>query len=796
MNILRFKKIRNHRIFRDFNWPGGNLLPDFARHNVIYGWNGVGKTTLSNVFRHIERKQAITEGEVSVLLEGDIIVLGENFESENLPQVRVFNRDFINRSIFEQPNEQLPPVYYLGEDSADAQRQIEELRTQLNAVNTRVSEDARDLTNEISAIEKFRTDKARTIKSLLTAPGSAYNNYNAGNFKARADELLAGTLVTPLSDDTRNENLEKIRSSAMDLIDRPTQNYPDFKQLTTRVNEIIGRSIVSTVIQELQENPAVANWVSDGLILHKGNPNSQTCQFCKQTLPLSRINQLDGHFNDAYSNFLQELDLLIAQVDGYIEVVSKTTLPAEGLLYTNLRQNYIEQVSIFTSKSSQVSVYLSSLKSALIAKRSQPFIVLKLETYFTSLPADLTWATLAIGLMQIFLSVATEAFVATGKAAFDAACSIIDQHNRFTTSFQDQQIEARRTLEVNEVVIVIGEYREMLNSISLLQESKDSATLTQHDLSMRITDLERSIRQHQPAAEELTRDMAAYLGRSELEFVIHETGYEIKRHGEPALHLSEGERTAVAFIYFLKTLQDTSFDLANGVVVIDDPVSSLDSNSLYSAFGFMRSRIQNAKQIFILTHNFTFFRQVKNWFNHIENFRNRPSDLSNLRNVRFYCLNSISDVNGRSSTLVILDELLHKYESEYHHMFQLVVKASQIDGAVPMERFYSLPNITRRLLEAFLAFKQPEKTGELFQQLRDLNFDETKKARIIRFTNTYSHHGFMPEPAHDMSVLAEAPYVAQDVLLLIQQMDRGHFDSMCLLCGVNNLAAIEAIDEA
>lgn len=785
MTILRFKKIKNHRIFRDFSWPSGNLLPNFAKHNVIYGWNGVGKTTLSNIFRLIERRQATTEGEISLLLEGDITLQGENFGSDTLLAVRVFNRDFISRSIFEQPNEQLPPVYYLGEDSADAQRQIEELKTQLNAVNTKISENTRDLAKENSAIEKFRTDKARVIKTLLTATGSAYNNYNAGNFKARADELLVGALVAPLSDDARNENLEKIRSSAMDLIDRPTQNYPDFKQLTKCVNEIIGRSIVSTVIQELQENPAVANWVSDGLVLHKGNPNSQFCHFCKQTLPLSRINQLEGHFNDAYSNFLQELDLLVAQIDNYVDVVSKTTLPAEGLLYTNFRQNYLEQVNIFTSKSSQVSVYLSSLKNALIAKRNQPFKVFKLETYFTSLPADLTWATLAIGLMQIFMSVATEAFVATGKAAFDAACSMIDQHNRFTSSFQDQQIEARRALEVNEVAIVLSEYRTMLNSISSLQESKDSAMLTQLELAASITNLERSIRQHQPAAEELTRDMAAYLGRNELEFVPHETGYEIKRRDEPALHLSEGERTAVAFIYFLKTLQDTSFNLANGIVVIDDPVSSLDSNSLYSAFGFMKSRIHNAKQIFILTHNFTFFRQVKNWFNHIENFRNRVPDLSNLRNVRFYCLNSISDGNGRSSTLDVMDELLHKYESEYHHMFQLIINASQVNGVVPMEHFYSLPNITRRLLEAFLAFKQPEKTGELFQQLRDVDFNESKKSRIIRFTNTYSHHGFMPEPTHDISVLAEAPFVAQDVLSLIEQMDTDHFDSMCSLCGLN-----------
>jgi wobble nucleotide-excising tRNase len=777
MNILRLKKIKNHRIFRDFSWPSGSVLPDFATYNVIYGWNGVGKTTLSNIFRHIERRQSIVEGEISVLLEGDVTVQGESFESANLPRIKVFNRDFIKRSIFEQPNEQLPPVYYLGEDSADAQRQVEELKTQLNLVNTRVSENTRDLTNANSAIEKFRTDKARTIKTLLTAPSSAYNNYNAGSFRIRAEELLEANPVTLLNDADRNENLEIIKSSVMASINRPTQNYPDFKQLTTCVNEIVGRSIVSSVIQELQDNPKIASWVNDGLVLHKGNPHSLTCHFCKQSLPLSRINQLDGHFNDAYSNFLQELDRLIAQVDSYIEVVSKTALPAEGLLYANLRQNYIEQVNIFTSKSSQVSVYLSSLKNALSAKRNQPFKVLKLETYFTSLPADLTWGTLAISLMQSFLSVATEVFVATGKAAFDAACSLIDQHNHLTSSFRDKQIDARKALENNEIAIVLGDYEAILNSISNFQQSIESEMLTQHELTTQITDLERSIRQHQPAAEELTKDMASYLGRNELEFVIHETGYEIRRRGEPALHLSEGERTAVAFIYFLKTLQDTSFDLVDGIVVIDDPVSSLDSNSLYSAFGFMKERIKDAGQIFIFTHNFTFFRQVKNWFGYIA--RNRPNK------VRFYMLKSRFQNDERSAYLTPLDELLRKYESEYHHLFSVVIQgATQID-ALPMESYYPLPNVVRRLLEAFLAFKEPAKTGELSQQLRDIDFDIPKKERIVRFTNTYSHHGLMPEPAHDMSVLAEAPQVAKDVLLLIKQMDRGHFDSMTLLCGIN-----------
>jgi len=47
VKILKITKAANYRIFRDFDWP--DTLPEFARFNVIYGWNGSGKTSLSRV---------------------------------------------------------------------------------------------------------------------------------------------------------------------------------------------------------------------------------------------------------------------------------------------------------------------------------------------------------------------------------------------------------------------------------------------------------------------------------------------------------------------------------------------------------------------------------------------------------------------------------------------------------------------------------------------------------------------------------------------------------------------------
>ncbi|MFD2270840.1 AAA family ATPase [Undibacterium arcticum] len=95
-----------------------------------------------------------------------------------------------------------------------------------------------------------------------------------------------------------------------------------------------------------------------------------------------------------------------------------------------------------------------------------------------------------------------------------------------------------------------------------------------------------------------------------------------------------------------------------------------------------------------------------------------------------------------------------------------------------------MSNVARRLLEAVMSFKRPDKAGRLQQQIDDIEgFDDAKKARIIRFTHSYSHHSMVAEPEHDHSILAEGPEILEDVLRLIKHVDAGHFDRMAGICG-------------
>jgi wobble nucleotide-excising tRNase len=106
----------------------------------------------------------------------------------------------------------------------------------------------------------------------------------------------------------------------------------------------------------------------------------------------------------------------------------------------------------------------------------------------------------------------------------------------------------------------------------------------------------------------------------------------------------------------------------------------------------------------------------------------------------------------------------------------LVYKGATLKSG-EIELFYHLPNISRRLLEAFLAFRKPTKEG-LYEKLEHLNFDNAKKSRILRFLQTHSNSGEVDDPEHDISILSETPEVLRDILNLIKSEDKGHFEEM------------------
>lgn len=102
-----------------------------------------------------------------------------------------------------------------------------------------------------------------------------------------------------------------------------------------------------------------------------------------------------------------------------------------------------------------------------------------------------------------------------------------------------------------------------------------------------------------------------------------------------------------------------------------------------------------------------------------------------------------------------------------------------------MEDYYHVPNMARRLLEAFLAFKVPQASGDLHNALQKVTFDKGKKSRILRFLHTESH-GADLVPGHDPTLLGECRAVLEDLLGLMRSLDDGHFSAMEQLAKQNS----------
>ena len=133
----------------------------------------------------------------------------------------------------------------------------------------------------------------------------------------------------------------------------------------------------------------------------------------------------------------------------------------------------------------------------------------------------------------------------------------------------------------------------------------------------------------------------------------------------------------------------------------------------------------------------------------------------------------------RTATLAPIDPLLEQYESEYHYLFKLVHEVARCDeGEVLLEDYYGMPNVARRFLEAFLAFRYPSVVGDLIKRIEKVDFDQSKKTRILRFLNTYSHSGNVADPEHDPSILAETKPVLCEVLELVEKCDAEHYRGM------------------
>lgn len=760
--ITRFSRLRDHGVFKDFSWP--KSLPEFKRFNLMYGWNGTGKTTLTNILRLIELEiDPPPLGEVIIRVDNSDFA-GSGLKDLKVP-IKVFNREFRDESVFQRDGG-LAPIFVLGKENVVKQKEAENLKAEFAKVQENESSETELAQRAQSDLEQHGTDHGGKIREALRSPGpgsNPFNNYNRTKYVARAEKMIAEDNKTDclLDDTTRDALLQQVQDKPKDKISTVARTLPPIDDYIQATADLLARTVISETMESLRQDNELATWVQNGLNIHISR-DAKSCLFCDQPLPEERIQALEKHFSEE----LQRLQRDVASLQSTIEDAKGTLdfiereLPKQKDLDSSIALEYGNTLSELKDTIVQMRNYLSSLENHLQQKLKKPFDSLELK-----LPA------IEITKTPVLKDAKAEKIFKPLVVLND----VIQKHNTICKEFDKRVNEARRKLEANLVAFSLEGYLNKKRILENHNNKAENAKKIARDLDSKIRDLESEIQDNREPAEELNQDLIQYLGHDELQLKTEDNGYIIMRRDTPVEDtLSEGEQTAIALLYFLESFRDQHFDLENGIIVLDDPVSSLDSNALFSAFGFIRERTQNAGQLFILTHNFTLFHQTKNWFDFL-NKANREE-----QPAACYMISCrTNEKNERTSRIKKLDRLLEKYESEYHFLFSRVYGASVTEDGTTMDLLYEAPNIARRVLEAFLSFRLPGQRGGLASKVQSLrSTPEAIKTRVLRFLHTYSHNANWDAPSHDPSILGEGKDVMKAVIDLMMAEDTQHTRDM------------------
>jgi len=764
--ITKIKKLKNYGIFRDFN---GETTKEFGKLNLIYGWNGSGKSTLSKVFESLEKRQNLQARvdptcEFSVTLDDNTVITDKSITQSNAT-VRTFNAGFIKENI--DWDNSVKSILLVAKEKIDDRKQLEKLKMQQEA-DLRTAEKARSEAAKATAdLQKFLTDSAKRTKSSLQIIGtedSHYLNYN----RTKLENFIASNV-----DAVRDPSsiLDKDELVALVVAAKPVSkpqipaitkrlDATKFKDAQSRLKSLLMQTATSVVLTRLKENPDIQSWVQAGLAIHSAH-KSESCEFCGAELAQTRIDEINAHFSDEYRQFQSRL--VSAEQWLNQQIVDIGDLDQEEQLYEEMRTE-------FTSAAAKLSLHAASINDGIA--RWQDLLKQKISDQFRT---DFAVPAIDVDACEGFNSVLAE------------MNGTITRHNRKTEDFAKETGATKNKIELHYAALEVKDF----GYFSKIQK-RDTITKQANALQGQSSDREREIEKLEAAlsnevlgADEFNKHLHNFLGRSDLRLRFNQKmlGYEIIRGAEQhhARDLSEGEKTAIAFVYFITKLSEGDNDIGKLIIVVDDPISSFDSNHLFHAYSYLRHHCTPASQLFVLTHNFNFFKLIRDWLEGINKHR-RNRQPSKPENCFFYVIEANTE-SPRKSTLSNAPKSLHDYSSEYHYIFSRLYSYRE-QAKVDRDEAFLTANLARKILESFFSFKYPVYKGDmagLFQQGLNgctITTPQTKE-KIYRFINKYSHNAVI-EIGEDSpeNLVGESHNVIADIFTWMKEVDDTHYEQM------------------
>ncbi len=726
--ITKINKIKDFGIYKDFKW---NSLDLFRKKNLIYGWNYSGKTTFSKLFQTLEFRDCDRYFKNSeFIFEIDHQGNNQSIQQDTLENcpllVKVFNSEYINRIFtWDDPNSNIEPIsFYLGDPAGNIKSEIETLEKSIGRLevvrDNRYNPLIKEFTKYDSNNGAFST-KAKEIREEYLPKTFQTHQLNKSHISTKIsiikDDVESYRLNSKEKGEYRNQALADKNYGQIDI---PNNIFEDLPDLTKEVKSILEDSAPKSVpFPELDSDQGLFNWVQTGIELHK---NSDNCKFCSQEIPEKRLENLNSY----YSEKLTEIQTCIKNAIGQIEIERDKLdieLPNKKELGKNFQEEYQNSLEKFEKKKGEYVAQLDILEQDLNRKKDKIFNVIS-----------------ATKIVNIQLEKELEAITKT-----------IQKHNTWLDNFDERKKTAVDKLVNHYIADFILKENYILKEKNFKNaELKISKINTQiRENKIKIQSLNAQLSTKVKGQEELNESLEILLNRNDIKIKIENGKFTLIRDSHPATNLSEGEKSAIAFSYFLTELKSLSQEskLENTVIFIDDPISSLDSNHIFQVSSLIRVFFSqnNFCQLFISTHSFEFLSVLLDTrlfgrINKTTKEEKRP-------------LYFIQRNNDNQSKIKKLLSAFSSYKSEYVGLFEIIKSFNDLDDKDDFENLIILPNAVRRFVELYTLMKYPSE-DEVDRRIKEVFTVEDKPYHNIKLLHWFSHQNQVEKiQQHDDKIL-------------------------------------------
>ena len=558
-------------VLTDATFNGETVEPTFI--NFFYGKNGAGKSTIARTIR----------GNLPGSVEWQSDRPADSYD------VLVYDADFIRDNFENYDN--LPGVFTVAEENIAVQKQVKEKNDERKKLLEQHGACKGDLDAKSAAKEQALADYQQACWERTKELRGIFDAAVTGKKRPQlfATEILSTTPV--------DHDYDELVTLYQTVYQGSGESYPLFNKAgrvtyaTLPGFELMGKPIFSS-----SETP-FSSFIT---------ALNATCPYCQQKLP---------------ANFEQEIAKCFDT-------------------------NYTEDITAITEFQTVYEREMTGILETLKKNMDKVLPDLQLEEYQTKL--QLLSNAITINLQRIAAKIKEPTTIAsledTDTLLIELG-SIIDEFNKRIQTNNDvvghlrtEKVKCKQ--HVWEYLAfylkdVVAEYHSKTaaldGEISALKTKLDGIVAEGRKIAAEISDLNKQV----------VNTEATIAGINAL---LHDSGFQgfslrakegvqnvyevIRPDGTIADKLSEGERNFIAFLYFYHLVRGSqrSDALKDKIVVIDDPVSSMDSGALFIVSALVREMVEVCynntdyqghvvegdyiKQIFILTHNVYFHREI------------------------------------------------------------------------------------------------------------------------------------------------------------------------------------------